>query len=761
MFKWISETVVRFPWLYILLFLLITVFFGSFLHKAEIDPELENDLPLDFPSRVSMNMIEDIFGGNEMIMIVLTADDVLNPDTLRRTKEISKRMERLNHVDRVLSLFELKYIRGQDGEMLVDPAVKRIPRTNKAREALRDSIKDNDLVYGNVVAKDFTATAVIGLLTIEASDREVLSEVEGIIADVPGPEPVMIAGAPYVRTIMGYNMQEDMSILMPLGLIVMLFFLFICFRQLRGVLLPFLVVVMSIILSMGIIPLMGWKIHMLTTLLPVMLIAIANDYGIHLIAKYQEDNPPGNTLTSKDLAKRMIQDLGSPVLFTAVTTMAGMLCLLMHIVVPAKQLGILMAVSIAYAFLGSITFIPAVIVLIPKARPIIDLKGRSGKRTALDQALLSTSRFVSKRPKLIIMSTVATIAAVSTGIYSLEVETNPVNFFSSDAPLPRSAHMVNKHFGGADSISVVAKGDIKDPALLRQINELERSLESQPHVGITTSLARVIRRMNKVMNDGDSAFDRIPDTKEAIAQYLLLYSMGGDPDDFDRMVDFPYEHAQIMARVNTTSSKEISHVVRYAQDYLERHPGSPFTIVGGHCVFITDFIEGVVMGQVLSLSASLLVITLLVTVLFRSFVAGLMASLTLGLAMVVLFGLMGYLGINLDVPTALLSAIMIGVGVDYMIHYLWRYRKERQSGKAPEVAVVSTLTTVGRGIVFNALSVAVGFTVLFISNFLPIRFIAFLVLVSIFACLIGALVLLPSICLVFKPKFLDPNPDIK
>ena len=118
MFKWISETVVRFPWLYILVFLLVTAFFGSFVPKAEIDPELENDLPLDFPSRVSMDMIEDIFGGNEMIMILLTADDVLNPDTLRRTKEISKRMEHLNHVDRVLSLFELKYIRGQEGEML-------------------------------------------------------------------------------------------------------------------------------------------------------------------------------------------------------------------------------------------------------------------------------------------------------------------------------------------------------------------------------------------------------------------------------------------------------------------------------------------------------------------------------------------------------------------------------------------------------------------------------------------------------------------
>jgi predicted RND superfamily exporter protein len=761
MFKWISETVVRFPWLFVLLFPFISFSFGSLIPKAEIDPELKNELPRDFPSRLSMDKIEDIFGGTQMIIVVITADDVLNPDTLVRTREISRRMKRLNQVDRVLSLFELKDIRGEGGEMLVDPAVKRIPRTDAMRKKLRESLINNDLVYGNVVARDFTATAVIGLLGMEVSDKEILSAVDKIIADVPGPEPVMISGSPYVRTIVGNDVQRDLKVLMPFGLLIMLAFLFICFRQLHGVILPFLVVVMSIPLGLGIIPFLGWKIHVITTLLPVMLIAIANDYGIHLIAKYQEDNHPGNTLTSKDLAKKMIQDLGNPVMFTAVTTMAGMLCLLVHIILPAEQLGILMAVSIAYAFLGSITFIPAVIALIPKARPIVDLKKESGKRTALDHALLSTSRFVSRKPKLIIAWTVVIVATASAGIFFLKVETNPVNFYRSDAPLPRSVNTVNKYFGGNSSISVVAEGDIKDPGVLNQINELEHILECQSRVGLSTSLARVVRRMNKVMNDDDPAMNKIPDTKEAIAQYLLLYSMGGDPDDFDRLVDFPYEHAQITARINTSSSNEISEVVSFTKNYLEKHPDSPFTTVGGHAVFITDLVDAIVIGQILSLSASLLVITLLVTLLFRSYVAGLMAFLTLGLAMVMLFGLMGYLGINLDYATAMLSAIMIGVGVDYTIHYLWRYRRERMSGKDPEAAVVSTLTTAGRGIVFNALSVVIGFMVLFISAFLPIMFIAFLVMVSISACLIGALVLLPAITLIFRPRFLEPGHEPK
>jgi hypothetical protein len=319
--------------------------------------------------------------------------------------------------------------------------------------------------------------------------------------------------------------------------------------------------------------------------------------------------------------------------------------------------------------------------------------------------------------------------------------------------------MVNRYFGGNTSISVAAEGDIKNPDILRHIDDLERSLEAQPNVGTATSLARVIRRMNKVMNDDDPAFDRIPDTRDAVAQYLLLYSMSGDPDDFDRLVDFPYEHAQVAARINTTSMKGISEVVRFTEDYIKKDPDSPFTIMGGHGVMFTRMTEIIVNGQIMSLLASLLVITTLMTILFRSPTAGLLAFLTLGLAMALLFGLMGYLGIDLDVATSMLSAIMIGVGVDYTIHYFWRYRIERAAGKDPADAVVVTLTTVGRGIVFNALSVVVGFAVLFASAFMPVKFFGFLVVVSISACLMGALVLLPAITLVFRPRFLEPKPE--
>ena len=761
MFKKIADIVVRFPWFFIVLFIAITMAFAYLIPRAQIDPDIIHEVPPDFPAKVNMDRIEDTFGGTEMIMVVIKTDDVLKPATLKRVKKISEKMNDLSQVDQVLSIFDVKDIEEKDGMMKVAPAVNVIPETPSGKKQLRQRLKDNEFVYGNVISRDFKATAVIGMLKIGVSDFEILDEVKKIISEVPGPESVEISGMPYVRAIVGNDMRHDLKLFTSIGLIIMLIFLYLCFRQTRGVILPFVVVVASIIMAFGIIALMGWKIHISTILLPVMLIAIANDYGIHLIAKYQYDNYPGNTLSSKDLARGTVESLGLPILFAAITTMAGMLCIMVNIVVTLKHLGLLAAIGIAYAFFGSITFIPAVMAVIPNAKPIVGLKNGSGKHHPLDRLMFFISGFVTKRPKAIIISAVIIAGVVSMGVFLIKVDTNPVNYYSSNAPVAKSVGIVNQYFGGNTTISVVAQGDIKDPSILRQIDKLELTLRRQPDVGTTVSIARVIKKMNKVMHDGNQAYYRIPDTRNAVAQYLLLYSMSGDPDDFDRMVDYPYRHAQIIARINTLSTGKIADIVEYTRDYIKEHKGSPFTVVGGFAALYDDMIGVIIKGQVQSLSLSLLVVAFLVALLFRSFVAGILASITLGLAISFLFGLMGFLGINLDLATAVLSSLMIGVGVDYTIHYMWHYKEERLSGKSPVEATRTTFTSVGRGIVFNALSVIIGFIVLLISAFLPVRFFGFLVVVTISACLVGALIVLPSLIIVLRPKFLESEPQVE
>jgi hydrophobe/amphiphile efflux-3 (HAE3) family protein len=750
----IADLIVRFRWPIIVFFIVVPLVFAFQIPRVEIEPDIKKSLPENMKSRLTLDRIEEIFGGTEMAMVILTADDVLEQDTLLRVKKISKKIKRLKGVDKVLSLFELKDIKGEQGAMIVEPAVKRIPRSRDQKEALRQRLKNNDMVYGAVVSRDFTATAVIAQLKSDVSDDFITNELKKIAAETPGKENILYGGMPFIRAAVSENTRSDLGKLLPLGILIMLVFLFVCFRQLRGVILPFIVVIMSILFAMGLIPLLGWKIHVVSILLPIILIAVANDYGIHLMSKYQEDNLEGNQLSTAQLAKNGFLALSRPVIATGITTIAGLLCLAAHIIIPAEQLGVLAGAGILFAVTASLLFIPAMLSLLPKAKPVINEDHT--KAHLLEKMLHSLAGFVSSKPLVITIVSVLIVGFLSFGIKKVVVDTNPVNYFKQGHPVVKANNVLNQKLGGVNVLSVVAEGDIKNPQLMRKINALEQDLETLPDIGNTVSIARVMRQMSRALNDkNEPGYDTIPAARDAVAQYFELYLMSGDPEDFERQVDFPFQHAQVTARITSPSSVVIKEVVKAVEKKIENHP--EFIMVGGFAAIFTEIVKEVVNGQFTSLLLSLVVVALLVVILFRSWMAGLFSIIPLGLSLLLLFGIMGFSGIELTIVTALLSSIMVGVGVDYTIHFLWRYRKERRKGLEPAPAVRETLITSGRGIIFNALSVIVGFVVLLISSFHPVNFFGLLVLISISTCLLGALVLLPSLCILLRPKFLEPE----
>ena len=756
----LADKIINFRWYVIFGFIITAAIFAVQIPRARIDPDMKSMLPENIISRINTEKIDDLFGGTDMLMVLVRTDDVLNPETLKRVKKISKSMNRIKGVDKVLSLFDLKNIKSEEGAMIVDPAVKRIPKNDAQKEILREEIRRNDIVYGSVVAKDFTITAIIGVLKTDVPDSEIVPKIENLVKENPGNEETVIGGLPYLRGTITRSIQNDIKRLLPLGIFIMLVFLFICFRQLRGVLLPFLVVIMAVLFTLGWIPLLGWKIHVLTVILPIFLIAVANDYGIHLIAKYQEENTQGNPYSKKDLAKSIFTSLSRPVLLTGLTTMAGMLCLLGHAIVPAKQLGILAAIGIVFALTASLLFIPSIISLLPKSKPVSASRHkRQHKRPILEHLLMFFGNLVSHRPKSVIVVSILFALVSSVGILFVVVDTNPKGYFPKEHPIVYATDLIDNNLGGSQNISVVFQGDIKEPRIMHKIDSLERTLGEWLEVGNTTSIARVVRQMSRALNDPDEKwYNRIPDTRNAVAQYFELYAMSGEAEDFEKLVDFPYEHALVTARLNTTSTAKLNDVVRRVDDIVRND--TDVLLVGGFGVVLADLAKLVVNGQVLSLIMATVIVALLLVLLFRSLIAGLIAAIPLGLSIIILFGLMGFFNIELNVATAMLSSIMIGVGIDYTIHFLWRYREERQNGLTPVEAVKKTLTTTGRGIIFNAFSVIIGFAALLFSGFFPVKFFGFLVIVSIFACLVGALVLIPSLCLAFRPKFLEPKSSI-
>ncbi len=742
-----GKLITKYRWWIMGFALTITLVFGLQIPKSQIDPNMDNYIPTKMESRINTNKIQEIFGGSDPMVIAFETKDVLNPETLKRVKKISKSLKKLDDVNKVLSLFDLKSIKGEDGAMIVDPAVPHIPKTPEGREKLRKELENNSMVYKKVVSEDFKMTAIIATVKKEVIEEEFMAKVNRIMEENPGSEKVYMGGIPYLTAIVSKDLSHDFKILLPVGIAIMLFMLYFFFRQKRGVLLPFLIVLMSIVFSMGLIPVLGWKLSIVTLLLPIILIAVANDYGIHLIARYQElFKDYGSEYAKKKLAEVTYSGLKLPIILTGLTTIVGILSLLSHRMIPARQIGVLAAAGITFALFFSLVLIPAILSLLKKKGPPVFNKKH--KTDIMDRILKKFGLLVTNQPKKILIFALSLVILTGTGLIFLKVDTNIENFFPKHHAVRQGAKVINDNFGGSQNLSVLVEGDIKDPALLKRMEKYEESIKTHEGVGNIFSITDVVKEMSKAINDkGDSLYNKIPGTRNAVAQYFELYSMSGDPDDFEQLVDFDYQHALIMVTLKDASNTNVNGVIKYIRKLTKGDKN--IKLIGGYTYISSQLAHLVVKGQMISLLLAMAAIIFLVMLIFRSVRIGLMSSVPLLLAIIFLFGLMGILGIRLDIATALLSSMMIGIGVDYTIHFLWRYKEEFHTSLNSSLAIRKTLETTGRGIVFNALSVIIGFSVLLISTFPPIRFFGFLVIISISACLIGALMIIPSLLIVF------------
>ena len=252
------------------------------------------------------------------------------------------------------------------------------------------------------------------------------------------------------------------------------------------------------------------------------------------------------------------------------------------------------------------------------------------------------------------------------------------------------------------------KGDIKDPEIMRRIDILTLGIEQEKGVGNVFSISQVMREMSKsIYTSTEQGYNTIPDTREAIAQMFELYNMSGSPDDFKQLTDLDNTSAHILIRMSEPENDIINSVKSKISELTSNFPAE--VSVGGYALIMADFAQSIIKGQISSLLFAIITVFLLLSLIFRSFKGGPIGSIPLIASIMILFGIMGYSGIALDAATALLSSIMIGVGVDFTIQYIWCFNIQITSGLSYPEATVSSMKTIGRSIIINAFSVMAGF----------------------------------------------------
>jgi len=751
--KWLIGFISRYPKTVVFFWILLTLTIGSNIPKLQIDPDFKSMMPTDHEVIKNIDSLEAIFGGSEVVVVSISTDNILNNTTLLKIDSMVKEIEENPYVSKVLALTNASEIKGTEFGFEVRDLIEELPiKNDEDFIELKRKIQNNDQIFKRIVTEDFKHTAIVVLLTTistKEADREIYQFFKELKNKYKNPEDIKVAGFPILRHLMMEDMRNDLKIYLPLGIILMILLLVFSFKSWAGAFLPLIVVVMSIINTVGLMALLKIRFVFIDMLLPVMLIAIANDYSIHLVAHYYEEY---RLLKNHiDAVYEALKRVMTPIFMAGLTTIIGFLGLQSHIAPPARVMGLLASFGIGIAFTLSITFVPAFLTLIGQPTVLVTVRNNN---TANSNILVNAGKILMKRKKLFLIASLLILIILIPGITKIIVDTNPLHYWKKNDPIRIAHEEVDKNFGGTSQINIMAKGDIKSPEMLRKMELLENYLESLDHVTNPTSIVDIVKKMNRAFHSDSAEYEVVPDLKELISQYFLLYSMTGDPEDFDFLVDYEYKQAQIVARVDVVSSTTILKIINQVKDFIEKNLSEEeFPVVTGMAVVIGELVNLIVRGQAYSLAFSIVLVFIVCAIFFKSIRTGLMSITPLIVSIIVVFGLMGYLKIELNVATMMLSSIMIGVGVDYTIHFIYRFRKELNSGLSKEEAILRTLNTTGKGIVYNALSVIVGFSVLFLSRFLPIYFFGFLIVFSIVTCLLGALTLIPVIIVLTKGDF--------
>ena len=333
---------------------------------------------------------------------------------------------------------------------------------------------------------------------------------------------------------------------------------------------------------------LGWKLSMISILLPIILIAVANDYGIHMIARYQELIMIHGDLPAKQIAVRIFRDLFRPIMLTAVTTIMGILALLSHVMIPAKQLGILAAISIGAALVLSLFLIPAVLSLLKRSQPAFSARKKS---QFVDNILSAVAGMVNKYPRKILYGFLVLALIMISGLIMVKVDANIENFFTDDHPVKKSSQIINENFGGSQSISILIEGDIKNPEILEQMDYYESEIKKIAGVGDAYSVTTPIKEMNKAMQDTISSSKSLPVSRNAVAQLLELYNMSVDPEDFEKLVDFDFERARIMVKLNDASSTNVLKILEEIEELTAED--ASVKLIGGEGLITAELAETV------------------------------------------------------------------------------------------------------------------------------------------------------------------------
>ena len=746
-----AEKIIQYRYLSILfcLVLLIASFRG--VGGIAFSPDMEQFFPEDYPISENHAHIEDTFYSSDSVIIAIGVDEgtVFNPRILNLIEEITDKAWSTPHSIRVDSLSNFSFVRAEVDDLVVEPFIEESLEWDQKKINERSTlIEKEEQAYGTILSKDKKTTFIN--ISIDAPredvEKEYAESMEHIFAFMDPlkkeyPEADMrYAGIVYIEYLSPLIVKAEMPILIPTLLFVILLSLFILLRNVVAVISSLVVIIFSVVTAVGILGHFNSTVSQPFLMVPILVATLAVADCVHLFNVYFQSKLEKN---AKDSIIKSLRLNLEPLLLTSLTTSIGFLCLNLAPIPALRVVANGIVIGVVAAFVFSIFFLaPLMSFFNVKASSQIENQTKLSKRVG---------QFSLKNRKKIIWLVPLFSAFLMSFIPLNETKDNPMEFYSERfTSVAEDTKWLAKRLGGTFLVTYeyVSEDLVSDPEYLRQLDEFTTWLENQDEVLSVNSLSKIIKNLNRTLNGDDQSWYVIPQDSELVAQYLFFYEMSLPFGlDLTSTINQERTSTKVTVSLKEIDSKAFIEFYDRVDDYASLSIVSGNLSGGGGTRSVMAFMGMLLAEQLMyALIIGFIVITLAIALFYRSLSAGLITAIPNILPIGVAFGIWGIFSSNVSMLVSLGIGCTLGIVVDFSVHFLSKYLYARRSlSLSAEESVLYAFETVGFPLTIMTVSLCMGFAVLFLASFMPLRGFAGITMISFVAALIIDLLLFPAV----------------
>jgi len=783
----LARFVVRRPWWVIAACVLPVVALASQLSSVRFDTSTEGFLHDDDPALIDYDAFRDQFGRDDLILLALRPPRVFDMAFLSTLRELHERLEaEVPYLDEVTSLINARATRGSEDELLVEDLLEEWPAGPQDLPPLAAWVTSNPSYRNLLISEDgrFTTVAIrssaysrggaeagddfaaafdddaepgageAGIVYLTDEEvGEIVASVRAIVADFDAPDfPIAMAGSPVAMDVVKRNMRGDMLRFIRLTLVAIAVLLFLLFRRASAVLLPLAVVILALVSTIGLMTACGSALKLPTMILPSFLLAVGVGDSVHILTLFFRSLDAGG-VDKRQAIVSALEHSGLPVVLTSLTTAGGLLSFAPTELAPISDLGIFAPAGVMIALLLSLLLLPALLAVVP-IRSRARAAGESGElRNWIDRVITATGDFATRKPWRVIGAWALLLCIAGLGAVRIDFSHNPLTWLPPSTPVRQATELIDRELRGSVGMEVVLTRDVEngwhDPDALRNLEEFSRDAEAyrsgEFFVGRAFSLVDVLKEIHRALNANDPRYYDIPGDRELIAQEFLLFENSGS-DDLEDLVDSQFRRVRLTLKGPFLDAGSYTRGLAELESNLWSRFGSDTEIVvTGLVPLLTRTMDAVMTSIAESYAIAFVVITLLMMLLIGSARLGLVAMLPNLAPILCALGLMGWLGLPLDIFTMLIGSIALGLAVDDTIHFMHNYRGYLDAGCDSRTAVHRTLETAGRAMLLTTLVLSTGFLIFTLSSMSNIFNFGMLTAFAIAVALLADFLLAPAL----------------